>query len=129
MALLTELITIAEQPAGWDGHDAKALSKPALLGAHRALLEVSRHGPLPERLVPDVTGGVAFYWFGAERTAGGGHRLSASLKVDDEGDLFVSLVDRATQRVEVSEASTATLGAAIDRMAAFVGLAEARAAS
>jgi|JI10StandDraft_1071094.scaffolds.fasta_scaffold870887_2 hypothetical protein len=127
--LLAELLDVAEQPEGWDGHDARRPSKTALIGAHRVLMEASRHTPLPVQVVPDVMGGVAFYWYGTERTSGGGHRLAASLKVDNDGDLFVSLVDRVTREVDVSEVSAAGLTTAFDRMMAFLGPAEARAAS
>lgn len=127
--LLTGLDVIARQSDGWDGHDARALTDAARACATKLLFTLVLQVHQPDRAVPDVTGGMAFYWFGAERTKGGAHRLAASLKVDPDGDLFVSLVDRVTERVDVTETRLADLESAYARIYAFVYPTEARAAS
>ncbi|MDP3212500.1 MAG: hypothetical protein Q8S73_00240 [Deltaproteobacteria bacterium] len=123
------LWALARLSAGWDGHDAPPPSAMACERAHQVVSVAASRGFTPSQVVPDVEGGVALYWYGEERTAGGGHRLAASVSIDNDGDLFASMVDRVTQHVETWGALVDDLDAVLDRLMNFTAQGAVRAAS
>jgi hypothetical protein len=74
---------------GWDGRDAPAPSKRAIVGAEAAIDILRRISSREARVVPDPAGGVLFYWFQCG-TAG---RRYATLSVNNGGWASVALVD------------------------------------
>lgn len=121
-----EFWTLARLAEGWDGHRAPPPSQLACERAHLVVTLALARGLPPARMVPDVMGGLSVYWFGAERTTGGGHRLAASLSIDNDGDLVVSTVDRVTQAMDAQDVALDALDATLTRLWTFTA-SEARA--
>lgn len=121
-----EFWTLARLAEGWDGDRAPPPSPLACERAHLVVTLALARGLPPTRMVPDVMGGLSVYWFGVERTAGGGHRLAASLSIDNDGDLVASTVDRVTQAMDAWDVSLDALDATLTRLWTFTA-SEARA--
>ena len=124
--ILREFWTLARLAEGWDGHQAPPPSPLACERAHLVVTLALARGLPPARMVPDVMGGLSVYWFGAERTAGGGHRLAASLSIDNDGDLVASTVDRVTQAMDAWDVALEALDSTLTRLWTFTA-SEARA--
>lgn len=105
----------------WDGQGARAPSELACEIAHRLLDEAIRQGMPPDRVVPDVTGGVALYWFGAEQMEGGAHRRYASIGVENYGDVALLMVERDKSIASRDLSGMGDVEWAIELLSEFVG--------
>jgi len=75
----------------------------------------------PSRVVADVEGGIAVYWFGTETLAGGSHRKVASITIGNDGELAGLTEDRTAEAREGFGVALETVDAALTRLRAFVG--------
>ncbi len=112
---------LARLPAGWDGRDAPPPSPIACEFARRFAMTASVNHTPPARVVGDVEGGIALYWFGAETLVGGSHRRVASISVGNDGEVAVVLEDRSVDTREAFDVSLDNIGGALARVTGFVG--------
>lgn len=117
--LLRDLWELARLAPGWDGHEAPPPSPVACERVHQTLSLALARGLAPTRLVPDVNGGLAVYWFGEETLPGGAHCRVAALKVTNEGEIVAREQDRTTGEVMVREVTQEGMAAEVERLATF----------
>lgn len=81
---------------GWDGNSDGAVppSPWAITEARTIALVAIRLGLPPERLVPDVNGGVAVYWMSADTLPDGSHRRLAALVASNDRTWVAAQKDR-----------------------------------
>ena len=113
----------AALPQGWNGYRAVPPNKRALERARRALDQASMAGLLPERVVPDVEGGVGLEWFGCGVLDGGARRRLASTTCDNDGDLVAGIEDRVSGELETWELDEGELALTLQRFRDFLGVA------
>ena len=84
-AAMRELWEIIEETSipGWDGDDAKPLSRRAKDALVAALFTLTPHVPMPE-IVPEPDGGVAMEW-------SGGSTRSLIVSFGPDGDLYFAV--------------------------------------
>lgn len=91
--LEADLLALLDLQHGWDGRRAPPPSLEAVAVARRAL-ELAND--LPEaRVVPDVEGGVALYFFGGGRHPDGGWNRRGGILVSYDAEATVHLRDRS----------------------------------
>lgn len=90
---------------GWDGNSDGAVppSLWAIDAARTIALAAIRLGFPPERLVPDVNGGVAVYWASADTLPDGSHRRLAALKVTNGRGWVATRKDRAADTFDAED--------------------------
>lgn len=88
---LTELMTL---PSGWDGEDARAIDRSALLVAADILASLSGEGiPEPE-LFPVPNGGVQIEW------SAGPVEIELEIEPERRGAIFVCDDEQSGQRID-----------------------------
>lgn len=93
-ALIGCLEEMENLPDDWDGQGARQPSIAAFGNAYLVIPLACAAGRLPDRVTPDVMGGVALYWFSAKKTDGGASRKYAWMSCDNDGSLCLLLSDR-----------------------------------
>jgi len=107
---------------GWDGRAAPAPNIGAVNVA-RSLLQAGRvMGLATPRVVADVEGGVATYFFGGVSMEDGGWSRSGGLLTFNDGGGAIYLRDRLTRSTDIEEVSTTdtNLGAVVRRIQSFL---------
>lgn len=100
MEALNRLLVM--QP-GWDGSRAPAPSQEAINIARGAVAE-ARSAELGEaRVVADVEGGVAVYFFGGEKLADGGWSRQGGFLVSNDSEVSLYLRDRRRRGSDIAE--------------------------
>lgn len=96
----------------------------AFTGAKRVLKVLGvGGGPLPERVVPDASGGISFLFFAGEPLPGGARPRYAALTSTNEGQITALTHDRVAGATETWLAqSTAAQKTALRRIQAFLDL-------
>ncbi len=116
---LNQLLLMSE---GWDGRGAPAPSVDAIRIA-RGVLRAGRQTGLPiARVVPDVEGGVATYFFGGTKMIDAGWSRSAGLLTSNDGEVALYLRDRVVGAtvIDPSESTETGVMAAVLRIKSFL---------
>lgn len=82
---------LARLQAGWDGRRAEPPSPLACESARRVIAQALLASAPPSRVVPDVEGGVAVYWFSDAKIEDDAPARRAAISIDNEGQMAASL--------------------------------------
>lgn len=97
---LRQFLTMSD---GWDGELAPAPAPAAVEMSETIVLLGREVGVVPSRIVPDVEGGIAVYYFGGELLPDGGRRLQSGVLVSNDRELVLYRRDRETEEEHIDE--------------------------
>jgi len=119
-----QLVRLLLLEDGWDGHTAPSPSRASVDVARVVLQEAARCEGLsgPPRITADVEGGVAIYFFGGDPLPDGGVPRQAGVLINNDGEGVLYMRDRrdAGSKVEELQNDSATVKAALGRIAKFL---------
>lgn len=103
---------------GWDGARAPAPSRLAVDVGHLVLDLSEKVGLDIDRVVPDVEGGLAVYFFGGAELPDGGRQLQLGVLAANDGEALLYIRDRgaAGSKIEEIEPSNDGIAAAVARI-------------
>lgn len=108
---------------GWDGRDAPKPADTAIMNGYavlQALESAPRTAPL-DRIIPDAAGGIAFYFFGVQRTGDGSPVRYASIDCANDGTAAVVLAETGcAPRVRQFEPTPDDLSQVIPEIVTFL---------